>query len=176
MGFFLWLKSGWRKILAAGWRLIAYEIFNYFFNYPLYGWVMYKLGLGRGWLVMAIISIIQNALTFLYHEKSKVDWLFAKVARDWENETTKNSGWFRKVIVRITKSREKGFSGFLTFVIASLNLDPTIVAAHYRKSHFNGISCRDWCLLFGSALIANLWWGFRMGVFIEVLKWFYGHF
>jgi hypothetical protein len=176
MRFFHWLQYSWRKILDAGWRLVLYEIFNFLFNYPLYGWVMFKLGLGRGWIVMATASTVQNVATFLYHEKSKVDWLFAKTARDWEKKTTKNSSKFRKIVVKITKSRDKGFVGIITFVIASLNFDPTIVAAHYRKSHFTGISRHDWGLLFSSAIIANLWWGFRMGILIEALKWLVKHF
>ena len=176
MRFASWLKGSRERILAAGWRLVAYEIFNLFFNYPLYGWVMFKLGLVDGWLVMVAASVVQNIITFWYHENSKVDWLFAKTARDWESKTTKDSGWFRKITVRITKSRDRRFARFLTFVVASINLDPTIVAAHYRKSHFHGISRHDWSLLFGSVMIANLWWGFRMGILVKVLEWLFSRF
>jgi hypothetical protein len=175
MKFLFWLKNSWEKILAVGWRLIVYEIFNLFFNYPLYGWVMYSLGLGRGWLMMTGFSLIQCAALFWYYDKAKVDWLFADTARSWENGTTENSSWFRKIAVRISKSRDTGIAGISTFILASINLDPVMVAVHYRKNHFCGINFHDWSILIASVAIGNLWWGFRIGLFVEVLKWLFRH-
>jgi hypothetical protein len=59
---------------------------------------------------------------------------------------------------------------FAIFVVASINIDPVIVAVHYRESHFNGISLRDWGILFVSTAIGNLWWGARIGIIVEILK------
>jgi len=173
--FSAWLKKSQERILAIGWRLIAYETFNYLFNYPLYMWAMGSLGLVQGWLIMTLLSLVSCAYLFWRYDHKGVDWLFANAAREWEQGTTDSSGWVRKMMVRISKSRN-GLSGIPTFVVASINLDPLIVAVHYRESHFNGIGSRDWSLLVASVAIANLWWGARIGLFVEILKWAVRHF
>lgn len=175
MRFISWLKRSWDGILATGWRLVTYEIFNYTFNYPLYIWAMGSLGLVRGWSVMALISLVVCVGFFWRYDRDGVDWLFANAAREWEEGTEESSGWFRKMLVRISRSRD-GYTGILTFVIASINLDPVIVAVHYRKVHFQGIGLRDWSILFASVAIANLWWGARIGLFVEILKLAIRHF
>lgn len=176
MKFFHWLKRSQGKILATGWRLVLFEAFNFFFNYPLYGWVMSSQGLVQGWLIMMAVSLALCVGLFWYYDRAGVDWLFANAARDWEENTTQLSGWLRKIIVRISKSRDTGLAGIPIFVLASINLDPVIVAAHYKKSHFDGIGLRDWGILIASVVIGNLWWGLRIGLIVEILKWLAGHF
>jgi len=173
---FIWLKKSQNKIMAVGWRLVLFEIFNFLFNYPLYGWAMVFFGLIQGWLFMTASSLILCAGFFWRYDKGGVDWLFANAAREWEEETRSSSGRFRKIIVSISKSRDSGLVGILTFILASINLDPVIVAVHYRKNHFSGISKRDWGILLASVAIGNLWWGARMGILVEILKWLYKSF
>jgi len=173
--FYHWLKHSQGRILAIGWRFILFEIFNFFFNYPLYGWVLGSQGLVRGWLIMVMLSFILCIVVFWHYDRAGIDWLFANAAREWEGETTKSSGRLRKMIVRISRSRDS-YKGILIFILASANLDPVIVAVHYRKSHFSGISLRDWGILATSVIVGNLWWGIRVGIIVEILKWSVKHF
>jgi hypothetical protein len=119
---------------------------------------------------MTFASLVSCAYLFWRYDRDGIDWLFANAAREWESGTEESSGWLRKTIVMISRSRN-GRSGILTFIIASVNLDPVVVAVHYRKAHFNGLNSRDWGILVASVAIANLWWGARIGLFVEILKW-----
>jgi len=175
MRFLFWLKHSRGRILAVGWRLVLFEVFNFLFDYPLYAWAMGSLGLIQGWLVMTAFSLILCIGIFWYYDRAKVDWLFANAAREWEKETTEDSGWLRRIIVKIYKFRN-GFAGILVFIVASLNIDPVIVAVHYRKSQFGGIGLRDWSILVASVTIGNIWWGAQIGLLVEILKWLVKYF
>ncbi len=177
MRFTSWLKKSQERILAIGWRLALFEAFNWVFNNPIYFWAMSPLGYGlvTGWLIMSTISLVMNAGFFWRYDRNGIDWLFANAARKWEEGTQESSGRFRRLIVKISKSRD-GYTGILTFILASISIDPVIVAVHYRKSHFSGISVRDWSILVASTAIGNLWWGARIGLFVEILKLAVRHF
>lgn len=169
---FSWLKKSRDRILAIGWRLFAYEVFNYLFNYPLYIWAMGALGVVNGWLLMATLSLLSCAYLFWRYDRDGVDWLFANAAKEWEAGATEATGWFSKMLVRISKSKT-GLTGIGTFIVASINLDPLIVAVHYRDSHFGGVKSYDWFLLSASVVIANLWWGARIGLFVKILEYIF---
>jgi hypothetical protein len=170
-----WLKKRQEQILAIGWRLVAYEIFNYIFNYPIYAWAMAYMGLVQGWLAMTTASFASCAYLFWRYDRDGVDWLFANEAKEWVEGTSQASGWFRKMLVRVSRSKT-GWTGVTTFILASINIDPLIVAVHYRKKHFKGTNVHDWSLLAFSVVIANLWWGARIGLLVEILRWLSQHF
>jgi hypothetical protein len=75
------------------------------------------------------------------------------------------------MLVRISKSKNQGFVGLVTFILASINLDPVIAATHYQKSHFNGISLREWGILIISVTVANLWFGIETGILVTAVRW-----
>jgi hypothetical protein len=173
MRFLSWLKRSREGVLASGWRLTLFVAFNLAFNRFFYPWAMSPLGFGivMGWLVMSTASLILCAFIFWRHDRGGVDWLFAKAAREWEEGTVESSGWKRRMLVRISKSRNRGFVGFATFILASINVDPVIVAVHYQKSHFKGISLQEWGVLFASVVVANLWFGFETGMLVTLVRW-----
>ncbi len=165
-----WFRNGRERILAIGWRLAGYEVFCWVYNYPLYIWTMTHFGLFLGWFMMTILSLVVGAYMFWRYDRKGVDWLFANTAREWEDATSDTSGWFRRALVKVSKSRNSGLVGLVTFVLASINADPLIVAVHYRKQHFNGLGRRDWGILVATVAIANLWWGPRIVVVVWGLK------
>jgi len=167
-----WLKKRWEQILAIGWKFVAYQIFSFSFSYFAYVWAMNSFGL-RGWLGMTMISLVLSVYLFWHYDHKGIDWLFVRATRDWEKSTNKTSNWFRRMLVRISSSRNKP-SRIPVFVVASLDIDPLIVAVHYRESHFNGIRWSDWGLLVASVLIANLYRGLRGGLLIKLWHFFLG--
>lgn len=136
---------------------------------------MGSLGLAKGWLLMATLSLVTCAYLFWRYDRDGVDWLFANAAKEWEEGVNKTSGCFKRFLARLLKSK-KGLSGVVTFVLASINLDPLIVAVHYRDSHFGGVRSYDWFILTSSVAVANLWWGARIGLIVEILRWLVEHF
>ncbi len=168
-----WLAKKKEQIVATGWRLVLYESFNQVYDKLLYAWAIHSLGLVWGWSLMTFGSLVTCAFLFSRYDTQKVDWLFAKAVRTWEDQEGKT--WFQNLLARISKSRN-GRYGFITFALANTQIDPLIVAVHYRESHFNGISRRDWGVLLTSVGVANLYWGARIGVIVKILEWLYKHF
>src|ERR1035441_4929203 len=62
----------------------------YGFDYVLYPFVMWKMGLVRGGIVMSVLSLISCLLTLWFYDWSKRDWLgieAVKQLRDGEANT-----------------------------------------------------------------------------------------
>jgi hypothetical protein len=164
------LKLTLKKFLAQGWRFVSYQIFNWIFDNPLYLFVFHSCGIILGWIIMATSSLVSCAFLFWYYEHKKIDWLFAKAVKDWENKDAHS--WGEKILLHFTKHKTGKYK-FLIFILANINIDPLIVAVHYRENHFGGITPRDWKILVSSVAVSNLWWGARIGVLVTVLKIFF---
>jgi hypothetical protein len=107
----------------------------------------------------------------------RVDWLGAHALReldDKENKThiEKLATWIGRKKITLW---EKLLSP-IVFVVLLLPIDPVIVAIHYRKNHFGGLTWRDWNILFWANLIANAWWLLKISLVIEAIKWLWVYF
>ncbi|MES3004651.1 MAG: hypothetical protein V4690_00900 [Patescibacteria group bacterium] len=136
---------------------------------------MGTLGLVQGWFLMTTLSLLSCAYLFWRYDRDGVDWLFANAAKEWEEGVNDDSGRFKRLVAKLLSSK-RGLKGVGTFILASIYVDALIVAVHYRESHFSGIRSRDWFLLFSTVVIGNIWWGIRIGLLVEILKWLAEHF
>ena len=130
---------------------------------------MAGMGLVYGWLSMTVVSLTLSAYLFWRYDRDGIDWLFANKVKKLEESATESSGRFRKLFIRVSRSKN-GLLGIVTFVLASITIDPLIVAVHYRNNHFKGINLRDWALLILSVATANLWWGGRIWILVILGK------
>ena len=132
------------------------------FDYVLYPYVMWKLGLIQGGVLMAILSLLTCLLTLWFYDWSKRDWLgieAVKQLRDGEATTR----WRRLLAWALAKG------DIPACVALSLYFDPFITTACLRRGAFQGMSRRDWCIFFASWFIANGWWALACFGGVELL-------
>ncbi|HEU0080458.1 MAG TPA: hypothetical protein VFQ72_00320 [Candidatus Paceibacterota bacterium] len=159
--------------------MTLYGIFNWLFNYPLYMGVIAWLGAVKGGLVMTSLSFIQCGVLLVVFDKMGIDWVGVTYVEDVMKKKEKN--WAEKAIVWAVKKEHQTFSGrflkALGFIAMSVFVDPFVVAVHYRKAHFAGVSKRDWQILFGSVFFGNLYWIIRTGLLVKIIEvgWKYVH-
>ncbi len=116
-------------------------------------------------------SLVQCATMFWLYDRMKIDWLGAHALRELEEKENKNR--FEHMAVWIGKEKhtlwEKLLSPFV-FIALTLPIDPLIVAIHYRKKHFGGITARDWFILISAVVVANAWWLLKIEILIVFVK------
>lgn len=132
----------------GGMRLI-----NFLFDYVLYVYVVYKVGMVYGFLIMAPTATLICVYMIKAYDWSKTDWLLIEDLKS-VRESTNNHGFKRILGLFLRKSEG------LALIALSIWTDPFITTLYMRKgSHqYNGMSRRDWKIFFASAIVANLFW------------------
>lgn len=156
--------SGWvvrrtTNLLQFGWQFVLFEAFNWIFNYPFFSLSLWYLGPVWGAIVPSILAIGINAFVFWYYEHKKVDWLKAHAMRQVASKENKTR--LEKILTWHLMPRRtflQKMLGELQFALLLSQIDPVIVAVHYRESHFEGLTRKDWLLLFKATAIALAIW------------------
>lgn len=134
------------------------------FDYVLYPFAIWKLGLVTGGVVMALISLVVCLLLLWFYDWSKRDWLgieAVKALRDGEAKTR----WRRLLAWALAKG------DLPACVVLSLYSDPFITTACLRRGAFNGMTRRDWKIFFASWFIANGAWALACFGGVEAVAW-----
>jgi hypothetical protein len=134
-----------------------------FFDYVLYPFVIWKLGLVRGGVVMALLSLVACLLTLWFYDWSKRDWLGIEAVKQLRDSEAKTR-WRRVLAWAMAKG------DLPACVVLSLYTDPFITTACLRRGAFQGMTPRDWRIFFASWLIANGWWALACFGGVEMLK------
>jgi len=135
----------------------------YGFDYVLYPFVIWKLGLLIGGTMMALLSLVTCLLTLWFYDWSKRDWLgieAVKQLRDGEAKTR----WRRVLAWELVRGDVPAC------VALAVWSDPFITTACLRRGAFNGMTHRDWRIFFASWLIGNGWWALACFGGIEVVS------
>jgi hypothetical protein len=135
----------------------------YGFDYILYPYVIWKLGLVRGGALMALLSLLSCLLTLWFYDWSKRDWLGIEAVKQLFRGEVKTR-WRRLLAWALAKG------DLPACVILSVYADPFITTACLRRGAFNGMTARDWRIFFGSWLIGNGWWALACFGGIQALK------
>lgn len=138
-------------ILGVGYS-VAF-LTNYPFDYILYPYVIWKLGILRGGIIMSLLSFIVCYLTMLFYDWSKKDWLGIEAIK----KVREYSG--RSFMGKLTSWMLKK-SDPVILVFLSIQFDPFITTAYMRKGveAYNGMNRRDWTIFISSFLVANAYW------------------
>ncbi len=123
----------------------------YGFDYILYPFAIWKLGLLYGSIVMAILSLIVCLLLIWFYDWSKRDWLGIEAVKEMKNYDGKSR--FGRLL-RWTLSR----SDWLACAVLSVKFDSFITTAYLRHGAFNGMTRRDWRIFLLSWFIGNGYW------------------
>lgn len=137
---------------------------NYLFDYGLYPLVIFWLGLGRGFVVMAGLSLLACWLQMRFYDWSKRDWLGIEAIKALKHYNGTNRG--RQLLAWVLCRSDP-----VACVLLSIKFDPFIVTAYLRRGSFGGMTRRDWSIFLLSGLIANAWWSVACFTGISAIEW-----
>ena len=166
-----------RKIREIGLGLLLYEIFNNAFDYLFYPIVVALWGFIDGGALAVALSFLANSAVFVAYEHMRIDWLGAHALRELDD--AENKSRITKLMTWMGSPKNtliEKIASPAVFVALTLPIDPLIVAVHFRRTHFQGITVRDWLLLWSATAAANLWWLVKVGAIVEFLRFIYFHF
>ena len=121
------------------------------FDYALYPFVIWKLGLGWGGAVMALLSLVVCLLTLWFYDWSKRDWLGIETVKNLRDAPA-TSRFGRALAWALRRS------DWLACMMLSIKFDPFITIVYLRRGAFNGMTRRDWGIFLLSWFIGNAWW------------------
>lgn len=134
------------------------------FDYLLYPFVIFKLGLLAGSLVMSSLSLVTCLLMLRFYDWSKRDWLGIEAVKGLKHYDGEN--WFRQRLSRLLIKSEP-----LACLVLAIKFDPFITTAYFRHGSFNGMTKRDWKIFWISWVIGNLYWSFVCFGGVSALRW-----
>lgn len=123
----------------------------YAFDYVLYPFTIWKLGLLKGGILMALLSLVTCLLTMWFYDWSKRDWLGIEAVKQLRDAKAKTR-WRRVLAWALNKGDVPAC------VVLSIWSDPFITTACLRRGAFNDMARRDWRIFFASFIIASGWW------------------
>jgi hypothetical protein len=136
------------------------------FDYLLYPFVIYKLGILKGGIVMTLLAAVANILTLKFYDWSKRDWLGVEAIKGMKNYqgTSRIARLFSWMV-------KKG--DIVAMLFLSIKEDAFIAVIYMRHgSHqYNGMSRRDWKIFLTSLIIANIYWTLAAYMGISVVEW-----
>ena len=141
---------------------VATKIQEYLFDYLLYPFVIFTMGVIRGAVVMSLLSLVACFLMLRFYDWSKRDWLgieALKSLKDYDGSCL----WRRIVAWLLLRSDP------VACVLLSIKFDPFIVTTYLRKGHYGGMSTRDWRIFLLSWLVGNAYWSLLCFVGVETI-------
>jgi MFS family permease len=144
----------WKKRFATwGIGYTADTLFSYAFDFLLYPFVIWKLGLLNGLLVMFPLSFLICWLNLVFYDWLKIDYLAIETIKELR-EYKGRSRLRRFISVLLHKG------GILAFAFLSLNFDPFVTTVYMRHGahKYDGLSRRDWMIFITSVFVGNVYW------------------
>jgi hypothetical protein len=141
-------------------------IISYSFDYLLYPFVVYKLGIMTGGAIMMFLSLLACVVLVKFYDWSKRDWLGIETIKGMkEYQGNSKLGRVTSWILRCSDP--------VIFLFLSIKEDPFITMIYLRHgSHqYNGMSGRDWRIFICSVAISNIYWTLAAYMGISVVEW-----
>lgn len=136
------------------------------FDWFLYPAVIYWLGVLKGGVIMAFLSMLACLAMMKFYDWSKRDWLgieAIKGLREYKGH---------KGLGKLTAwALQKGDT--VSFLFLSINFDPFITTTYMRhgKNNYSGMSRRDWSIFLSSVIISNAYWTLAVYMGISLVEW-----
>lgn len=136
------------------------------FDYLLYPFVIYKLGILKGGLVMTCLACAANLLTLWFYDWSKRDWLGIETIKGMkgycgENRLGRITAWILRrsdpVVLIFLSIKEDAFI--------------TLIYLRHGSHQYNGMAKRDWVIFLSSLVIANIYWTLAAYMGISLVEW-----
>lgn len=134
------------------------------FDYLLYPFVIFKLGIIKGGIVMTILALFLNIITMLFYDWSKRDWLGIESIKSLKNYTgNKIMGRFMSWLLKRSDS--------VIFLFLSLHYDAFTTTVYLRQGKFNGMKGRDQFVFMSSLFLSNAYWTLASFMGISLFAW-----
>lgn len=158
------ISTAKERIAVLGVGLLANWLMVNGFNYLLYPFIIWKLGILNGGIAMTVLSFLVCYATLLFYDWSKKDWLGIETIKDVKSyDGNKKIGRLTSWIMRKSDP--------VIFLFLSIKFDPFITTAYMRHGKFNGMGRREWAIFMGSLLISNVYWTLACFMGITLFEW-----
>lgn len=158
------ISTAKERIAVLGVGLLANWLMVNGFNLILYPFIIWKLGILNGGLVMTMLSFLVCYATLLFYDWSKKDWLGIETIKE-----IKNYGGSKKVGKLTAWIMQK--SDPVIFLFLSIKFDSFITTAYMRHGKYSGMGKREWAIFMGSLLISNAYWTLACFMGISLVEW-----
>lgn len=142
----------------------AANLIGYVFDYGIYPYVIFKLGILKGGLIMTLVSFTTCIIGMKFYDWSKRDWLGIEAIK--EIKTYKGTRKIGRVTSWVLKKSEP-----VVFLFLSIKFDPFVTTAYMRHGKYNGMGKRDWTIFTSSLLISNVYWTLACYMGITLVEW-----
>jgi hypothetical protein len=172
LGFMLqWVGHHHKKIREIGTGLVLYESINFVYDFMFYPFAIAYWGFALGGTIAVFFTFVINTTVFVLYEYMAIDWLGAHALRQLEEKENKSA--LERLVTWIGKKKVTWWEKVanpIVFIALTLPIDPVIVAIHYRRQHFGGISARDWCIFLLATSAASAWWLLKVDLIIIAVR------
>ena len=135
----------------------TFTVINYSFDFVLYPFALYQLGLVYGFSIMVVLSFLFCWGYFLIYDYLKRDFLGIEFSKEKMNAiiTSNDSVGLKLFLIKILRK-----SHLFLFIFLSIYFNPIVAVAFKRKGNFeyNGLSAHDWRMFILSVIISNGFW------------------
>jgi hypothetical protein len=155
---------GWVRLAVWGIGVGTNAAMNWAFDWVLYPYAIYALGLLWGGVVMSLASFVFCIILIWLYDLLKRDWLGIETVKSLR-EVTGQKG-IRRIMSAILRRGDVA-----AFFLLSLYFDPFIATAYLRHGKFNGMVKRDWLIFVGSWALSNFSWIIACYLGIGLVEW-----
>jgi len=135
----------------------TFTIINYSFDFVLYPFALYQLGVVVGFFTMMFLSFLFCWGYFIIYDYLKRDFLGIEYSKEKMNSiiNSQNRVGLKLLAVKILRK-----SNSVLFIFLTIYFNPFVAVAFNRKGNFayNGLSLLDWRLFILSVIISNGFW------------------
>lgn len=153
----------------------TFTIINYSFDFVLYPFVIYHMGVLQGFFIMIVLSFLFCWLYFIIYDYLKRDFLGIEFSKEKMSSiiASGESVGLKLLLVKVLRN-----SRAFLFIFLSIYFDPFVAVAFERKGNFeyNGLSARDWRLFLLSLLISNGFWASTVFLGLSFFEFLFGLF
>jgi len=158
-------SRNWRRRiaeLAVGFTVNKLQ--EYLFDFLLYPFVIFKLGLLCGGIIMSVLSFIGCLLFLRFYDWSKRDWLGIEAVKSLKDYS--GTSRLRRFMAWLLCRGD-----YIACVTLSVKFDPFITTAYLRRGAFNGMNRRDWRIFVLSWFVGNAYWSVACFFGVSILAW-----
>jgi hypothetical protein len=150
--------------LAAG--ITAFKLSSYAFDYALYPFVIYKLGIIKGGLIMTFLAAVTTILCLKFYDWSKRDWLGIEAIKGMKGYEGGN-----RLVKFISEMLKKSDPAAFLFLSIKEDAFITMVYLRHGSHQYNGMSGRDWRIFLASLSVANVYWTLASYMGLSLVEW-----